>query len=68
MHGIIQFIKHTYSNLIFLLIALVVTFSLLVDGINFKKQGLTREHRIARIISYSYIAIGILLFVMLRIS
>ncbi|MCF6462342.1 CLC_0170 family protein [Clostridium sp. Cult1] len=68
MYKIVGSIKSIFDNISILIIILVALFSLLIDGPNYKNQGFIREYRIVKIISYSYIALGIIIFIFLRIT
>lgn len=43
----------------------VGVFTLLMDGKRYKKKGYIREFKIIRLISYSYMAIGGLMYILL---
>lgn len=68
MYKIIGPLKEIFDNFSLFIIILVALFSLLVDGPNFKKKGFIKEYRMVKIISYSYIALGIILFILLRVA
>ncbi len=53
----------SYGN-VFIIIA-VSLFTLLVDGKSYKQKGYVRELKIIKIISYSYITIGGLMFILM---
>lgn len=60
-------IRGMFDNFTIIMIILVALFTLLVDGPNLKNKGFARELKIVKAISYSYIAIGIIVFIFLRI-
>lgn len=60
LKGIIDY----YTILIIIGIAI---FTLLFDGKRYKQKGYIKEMRIVKIISYSYIVIGCLMFILLSI-
>lgn len=50
-----------------LMIIAVGLFTLLIDGKEYKQKGYIRELRIVKIISYSYMVIGGLMFILLLV-
>ncbi|CCQ93893.1 hypothetical protein CULT_1560009 [[Clostridium] ultunense Esp] len=66
MYKITPYIKGVFDNLTIVMVLLVALFLLLVDGPNFKNRGFLKEYRIVQIISYSYIVLGIIIFIFLR--
>lgn len=67
MSKFVGIIKNIFDNFTIIMIALVGLFTLLVDGPKLKNQGFTRELTIVKVISYSYIVIGIIMFIILKI-
>ena len=61
-----SYIKFVFDNLTIVIIILSALFLLLVDGSKYKNKNFIKEYRIVRIISYSYIVLGIIIFVFLR--
>lgn len=55
-----------FSNGTVLIILFVAIVSLLIDGTNYKKIGYIKELKLTKAISYSYIFLGVLLFILLR--
>ena len=53
------------NNTTILMIIAVALFTLLIDGKRYKNKGYIREFKIIRLISYSYITIGGLMYVLL---
>ncbi|MCF6464315.1 CLC_0170 family protein [Clostridium sp. Cult2] len=68
MYKIVGLLKDIFDNLTIVMIILVALFLLFIDGPNYKNRGFTKEYRIVQIISYSYIVLGIILFIFLRIA
>lgn len=64
---LLQIIKDLLNNITILMIISVGVFTLLIDGKAYKKKGYIKEYRIIRIISYSYMAIGGLMYILLLI-
>lgn len=64
-YKIIPTIKRLMDNTTILMIISVGIFTLLVDGRRYRDQGYTREVNIIKLISYSYIAVGGLMYVFL---
>lgn len=67
LYKFIGIIKDIFDNFTIVMIILTALFALLVDGPNLKNKGFTRELTIVKIISYSYIVLGIAIFTLLRI-
>ena len=67
MSKYIAILKDIFNNFSLLIMIIVALFSLLIDGPNYKNKGFQREYKIVKIISYSYITIGIIMFILLRI-
>lgn len=67
MFGIIAPLKSIFNNFTLALIILVALFSLLIDGPNYNNEGFRREYRFIRILSYLYISLGIILFILVQI-
>jgi uncharacterized membrane protein YjfL (UPF0719 family) len=59
---ILKYFSHGTVVIIFF----IAIISLLIDGINYKEKGYIKELKITKAISYSYIFLGVLLFVLLR--
>ena len=57
-----KIIKGLINNTTILMIIAVGIFTLLVDGKRYKKKAYIKELKIIKIISYSYITIGSLLY------
>ena len=57
--------KVLVNNITILMIIAVALFTLFVDGKKYKSKGYIREFKIIRLISYSYITIGGLMYVLL---
>ena len=55
-----------FSNGTVFIIFIIAIISLLIDGTNYKRKGYIKELKITKAISYSYIFLGVLLFVLLR--
>ncbi|MBZ2175088.1 hypothetical protein K8M07_07450 [Schnuerera sp. xch1] len=68
MYRILHFINDIFSNYSVIVIMIVAILSLLFDGREFKKNGFIKERRIVEVISYSYITIAIIIFVLLRLD
>lgn len=62
---IVEIIKRIIDYKIILIIIGAGLFTLLVDGKAYKKKGFIREVKIVKFISYSYIAIGGLMYILL---
>ena len=62
---LLEIIKGLINNTTILMIIAVGIFTLLVDGKRYKKKGYIKELRIVKIISYSYMTIGGLLYILL---
>ena len=62
----VEILKSIFDNFTLVMIGLIGLFALLVDGPMLKNQGFTREFTIVKIISYSYIGIGIIMLIFLR--
>lgn len=62
-----EIIKGIFDNFTIIMIILVALFGLFIDGPNLKNKGFVRELKIVKVISYSYIAIGIIVIIFLRI-
>ena len=62
---VVNFIRGITSYPTLLIIIAVGLFTLLYDGAKYKQKGYVREVRIIKIISYSYMAVGVLMFVLL---
>ena len=60
-----EIIKRLINNTTILMIIAVGIFTLLVDGKRYKKKAYIKELKIIKIISYSYITIGSLLYILL---
>lgn len=60
-----EIIKGLMNNTTILMIIGVGIFTLLVDGKRYKKKAYIKELKIIKIISYSYITIGGLLYILL---
>lgn len=60
--------KSIFDNFTLIIIILVGLATLLIDGPKLKNKGFTKELTIVKIISYSYIVLGIIMFVLLRIA
>ncbi len=58
-------IKGLLNNMTLVMIILVGLFTLLIDGKRYKRKGHIRDFKIIRIISYSYMAIGGLMYILL---
>lgn len=67
MSKIIEILRDIFSNLTILIILFVALVTLLIDGKKFKDQDYIKEMKIVKAISYSYIAIGIIMFLFLKI-
>ena len=67
MSKYIGIIKDVFNGFSLVIIILVALFSLLIDGPSYKNKGFQREYRIVKVISYLYITIGVIIFVLLRI-
>lgn len=57
-------IKGLLNNMTILMIIAVGLFTLLIDGKRYKEKGHIGEFKIIRIISYSYMAIGGLMYIL----
>lgn len=66
MYKVTPYIKSVFDNFTVVMIILVALFLLFVDGPNYKNRGFLKEYRIVQIISYSYIVLGIIIFIFLR--
>jgi predicted lipid-binding transport protein (Tim44 family) len=60
-----ELIKGLINNITITMIIAVGIFTLLVDGKRYKKKAYIKELKIIKIISYSYISIGGLLYILL---
>lgn len=67
MYKTIEILRIVFSNLTILIILFVGLVTLLIDGKKFKDKGYIKEVKIVKAISFSYIAIGVLMFLFLRI-
>ena len=63
----IEISKNIFDNFTLVIIILVGLSTLLIDGSRLKNKGFTKELTIVKIISYSYIVLGIIMFVLLRV-
>ncbi|HSH35579.1 CLC_0170 family protein [Schnuerera sp.] len=66
MYRFVGPIKSIFDNLTITIIIVVALFSLLIDVPNCKKKGFVKEYRMVKIISYSYIVFGVIIFIFLR--
>ena len=67
--GILFLLKEVlryFSNATVFIAIFIAIVSLLIDGTNYKIKGYIKELKIVKAISYSYIFLGVLLFVLLR--
>ncbi|WP_313755650.1 CLC_0170 family protein [Tissierella sp.] len=62
IHRILRELTDYYTILMIIAIGI---FTLLIDGKRYRQKGYMRELRMVKIISYSYITIGGLLYVLL---
>ncbi|NLJ99266.1 MAG: hypothetical protein GX320_08410 [Tissierellia bacterium] len=67
MYRAINIIRGIFDNITIVMIILVALFTLLIDGSKLKDSNFTKEYKIVKIISYSYIVFGIIVFIFLRI-
>lgn len=67
MYRAINIIRGIFDNITIVMIILVALFTLLIDGSKLKDSNFTKEYKIVKIISYSYIIFGIIVFIFLRI-
>lgn len=59
--------KGLINNTTILMIIAVGLFTLILDGKAYKDKGYTKEYKIIKAISYSYMGIGGLLYILLLI-
>lgn len=64
-YEIFGIIKGLINNFTILMIIIVGLFTLLVDGKRYKKKGYIKELKIIKVISYSYIIIGGLMYILM---
>jgi hypothetical protein len=62
---LLQALKGIISNYTILMIIAVGIFTLIFDGRRYRQKGYMRELKIVKIISYSYMVIGGLMFILL---
>jgi hypothetical protein len=63
----IEIFKEIFDNFTLFFIIFIGLAILLIDGPRMKNKEFTRELTIVRIISYSYMIFGIIIFIILRI-
>lgn len=64
---IIQFIRANVTSSTFGIFIVMAIISLIVDAPRYKAQNASKEYKIIKTISYTYIAIGIVALVLLNI-
>ncbi|HFL3828585.1 TPA: CLC_0170 family protein [Clostridioides difficile] len=67
MSKFIEIFKEIFDNFTLFFIIFIGLAILLIDGPRMKNKEFTRELTIVRIISYSYMIFGIIIFIILRI-
>lgn len=67
MSKFIEIFKEIFDNFTLFFIIFIGLAILLIDGPRMKNKEFTRELTIVRIISYSYMIFGIIMFIILRI-
>lgn len=67
MSKFIEIFKEIFDNFTLFFIIFIGLAILLIDGTRMKNKEFTRELTIVRIISYSYMIFGIIIFIILRI-
>ena len=65
-YSIIEIMKGIFDGIALLIILFVALFGLLVDGRKFKKLGYVKEFNLVKIISYSYIVVGVSVYILLK--
>ena len=67
-YKLFEIIKGLINNITITMIVAVGLFTLLVDAKAYKKKGYMKEFRIAKGISYSYIVIGGLMYILILLT
>lgn len=67
MFKIIEILKNIFDNITILMIIFIGALTLLIDGKRLKDKNFMKEFRIVKIISFSYIVIGIVMFMFLKV-
>jgi hypothetical protein len=67
LYKILEMFKSIFNSLALIIIIFIGLATLLIDGPRFKNKGFTKELRIVKTISYTYIALGIIIFIFFRI-
>lgn len=68
MYAYLQLIQEKYNVGTVLMLIAIALFSLIYDGRRYRAQNSVKEYKIIRAISYFYITLGIILFILLRIG
>ncbi|NLJ78065.1 MAG: hypothetical protein GX329_01750 [Tissierellia bacterium] len=64
----INLLKDIFDNATIVIIILVGLFSIFIDGYNLQNRKLRRELNILKVIAFSYISIGIAVFIILKVT
>ncbi len=64
----LKIIKGLFDNISVVMIIIIALLMLIIDGNKYKGKNNKREYNIVRFISYSYIAFGIIIFILLMID
>ncbi len=67
MYNLLRKLVDIIDDVLALLFISIAILILLIDGSKYRERSNKKEYKIIKFISYSYIAIGIIIFILLRI-
>lgn len=68
MYGFLENLVYLFDNALVVVFILVALLMLIIDGSKYSNKNYQKELRIVRALSISYIALGIIIFVILMVS